>query len=283
MRPEHWLFTIPLRLRSLFRGAQADQELDDELRDHLERKTDEYVAKGMTQEEAHRRARIDLGGIEQTKEKCRDARRVNWIEDFAQDLRFSLRMLQKSPAFALAAILTLALGIGTTVAVFSVVDTIILRPLSYAASTQLVMIDEWTPSVGSIPVNGLHFQEWRRGARSFEGIALIGGGNVNVTDFSEPERLPAARVSPDFFPLLGVRPQLGRIFLNDEDVPGRDHVVIISNELWRSHYSADPEIIGRTFSIDGERYEIVGVLPASFHFPKLSDLYPLTIVEDADP
>ena len=160
MRPEHWLFTIPLRLRSLFRGAQADQELDDELRDHLERKTDEYVAKGMTQEEAHRRARIDLGGIEQTKEKCRDARRVNWIEDFAQDLRFSLRMLQKSPAFALAAILTLALGIGTTVAVFSVVDTIILRPLSYAASTQLVMIDEWTPSVGSIPVNGLHFQEW---------------------------------------------------------------------------------------------------------------------------
>jgi len=280
MRPEHWLFTIPLRLRSLFRGAQADQELDDELRDHLERKTDEYVAKGMTQEEAHRRARIDLGGIEQTKEKCRDARRVNWIEDFAQDLRFSLRMLQKSPAFALAAILTLALGIGTTVAVFSVVDTIILRPLSYAASTQLVMIDEWTPSVGSIPVNGLHFQEWRRGARSFEGIALIGGGNVNVTDFSEPERLPAARVSPDFFPLLGVRPQLGRIFLNDEDVPGRDHVVIISNELWRSHYSADPEIIGRTFSIDGERYEIVGVLPASFHFPKLSDLYPLTIVED---
>src|SRR2546429_6352699 len=126
----------------------------------------------MTQEEAHRRARIDLGGIEQTKEKCRDARRVNWIEDFAQDLRFSLRMLQKSPAFALAAILTLALGIGTTVAVFSVVDTIILRPLSYAASTQLVMIDEWTPSVGSIPVNGLHFQEWRRGARRSKSTRL---------------------------------------------------------------------------------------------------------------
>src|SRR5207247_8672056 len=135
MRPEHWLYTIPLRLRSLFRWAQADQQLDDELRDHLERKTEEYMAQGMTQEEAHRRARIDLGGIEQTKEKCRDARRVSWIEDFAQDLRFSLRMLQKSPAFALAAILTLALGIGTTVADCSVVDPIILRPLSYAAPT----------------------------------------------------------------------------------------------------------------------------------------------------
>src|SRR5207244_257629 len=97
MRPEHWLFTIPLRLRSLFRRAQADQQLDDELRDHLERKTEEYVAQGMTQEEAHRRARFDLGGIEQTKEKCRDARRVNWIQDLIQDSRFSLRMLRKSP------------------------------------------------------------------------------------------------------------------------------------------------------------------------------------------
>src|SRR5207237_3490841 len=97
MRPEHWLYTIPLRLRSLFRWTQADQELDDELRDHLDLKTEQYVAQGMTQEEAHRRARIDLGGIEQTKEKCRDARGVNWIQDFVKDLSVSLRMLGKSP------------------------------------------------------------------------------------------------------------------------------------------------------------------------------------------
>src|SRR5437868_9319478 len=99
MRPKHWLFTIPLRLRLLFRWSKADQELDDELRDHLDRKTEEYVAEGMTQEEAHRRARIDLDGIEQTKEKCRDARRVNWIQDFFQDLRFGLRMLRKNLGF----------------------------------------------------------------------------------------------------------------------------------------------------------------------------------------
>src|SRR5438876_163497 len=112
MRPEHWLFTIPLRLRSLFRWAQADQEVDDELRDHLERKTEEYVAQGMTQEEAHRHARLDMDGVEQTKEKCREARRVNWIQDLIQDTRFGLRVLRKSPGSFVVAFVILALAIG---------------------------------------------------------------------------------------------------------------------------------------------------------------------------
>src|SRR5258707_8848470 len=136
MRPEHWLFTIPLRLRSLFRRAQADQELDDELREHLERKTEEYVAQGMTQAEAHRRARLELGGIEQTKEKCRDTRRVNWIQDFVQDLRFGLRVLRKSPGFPSVAVSSKKIAIGANTAIFSLVDAVLSRRLPVQSPEQ---------------------------------------------------------------------------------------------------------------------------------------------------
>src|SRR5262249_47003149 len=152
--------------------------------------------------------------------------------------------------------------------------------LSYADSRRLVVIDEWLPSVGSIPVNARHFQEWRRTARSFNQMALIGGLSVTLTDSGEPEGLAAGRGSPELFSLVGGRPPVGPMFLAGDAVCGQDNVVLISSALWRRRYASDPQLAGRVLSIDGVPHDIVGVLPASFHFPKMRDLYPLTIVQD---
>src|SRR5881394_248601 len=185
MRPEHWLYTIPLRLRSLFRGTQADQEVDDELRDHLERKTEEYVAQGMTQEAAHRRARMDLGGIEQTKERCRDARHVNWIQDLIQDLHYGVRTLRKSPGFTAVAILILALGIGANTAVFSVVNAVLLKPLSYRDPDRIVTLSDFSTTreastALSKQVSVPDFQDWHDQSSSFEAMAFYASREAAV-------------------------------------------------------------------------------------------------------
>src|SRR5438309_498010 len=188
MRPEHWLFTIPLRLRSLFRWAQAAQELDDELRDHLERKTEEYIAQGMRQEEAHRRARLDLEGIEQTKEKCRDARRVNWIQDFAQDLHFSLRVLRKSPGFTAVVILTLALSIGANTAIFSIVNAALLRPLPYPDSDRLVTLCMTEHNLGAGLLSDPDYAELQSQNKVFVETAAFHSDTKNLTGNGTPER-----------------------------------------------------------------------------------------------
>ena len=273
MRPEHWLFTIPLRLRSLFRWPQTDQELDDELHDHLERKTEEYVAQGMTQEEAHRRARLDLGGIEQTKEKCRDAHRVNWIQDFIQDLCFGFRMLRKSPGFTAVAVLTLALGIGANTAIFGLINGLLFKSLPVRDPESLVFIGK--QESGGVDTHFYYetYDRLRAAQPFFQELAAYGERvrmTVSADGLSEPAM--GQLVSGNYYSVLGILPAAGRLFTaKDDRVPGGHPVAIISYPYWQRRFGGAPSAIGKKVLIDGSPFTIVGVTPPDFFGLQVGD------------
>ena len=268
MRPEHWLYTIPLRLRSLFRRAQADRELDEELRDHVEGKTEEYVAKGLPRAEARRQALLEIGGIEKRKEECRDTRGVTWLQDLVQDLGYGLRMLRKSPGFTTVAILTMALGIGATTAIFSVVDATLFDSLPYPHPEQLVSVVDDLPGVGARDVR-MSVPEWHDLQRSgiFEYISPRVVGSANLTGSSQPTRARFSAVGPSYFALLGVNPELGRWFDPKDQTPGFNLEVLISDGLWKGAFGGDPHILGRSIRLDNDLYHVIGVMPAGYHDP----------------
>jgi putative ABC transport system permease protein len=268
---------LPLRFRSLFKRGRVEQELSDELRFHLEKLMEENVAKGMTPEEARYAALRELGGVEQIKEECRDMRQVNWIEDFLQDVRYGLRMLVKNPGFTAVAVVTLALGIGANTAVFSLLDTILLRPLPYRNPEQLVVVSETVPQMGSdteIGVAAGEYLDYRDHSRSFVQTAAYEAAGFNLTGEGTPLRVNAAAATASVFSLLGVPPRLGRTFTADEERSGSSPVAVLSFPLWQDHYGADRGILGKTIKLDEKPYLVVGVMPPSFKFP--SDGAPLS-------
>src|SRR5215472_11953407 len=277
MRPEHWLYTIPLRLRSLFRRAQADKELDDELRDHLERKTEEFVAQGMTREQAHRRARLDMDGIEQTKEKCRDARRVNWIQDLVQDLRYGLRVLRKSPGFTTIAVLTLALGIGADTALFSIVNGVLLKPLPYLHPDELVSLYVKVSNGQEIGVSYPNFLDWQRNNKTFASMAASFTDDFTLSGLTKPERLHGERVSASVFSVFDVKPVIGRVFTSSEDQLGAAPVALISDGLWERRFGSSSEILSKAITLSGSQYIVIGVLSEhltkSFYSDQRIDVY----------
>ena len=268
MRPEHWLYTIPLRLRSLFRRTEADQELDDELRDHLERRTEEYVGKGLALDEARRRARLDLGGIEQTKEECRDARRVNWIQDFIQDLHFGVRMLRKSPGFTAVAVLTLALGIGVTTAVLSTIDPVLFRPLPYANADRLVSVGIKHAAEPFEFMLGSFYYDWSDHQAAFTQMTAQSAvaKPCDLID-RDPMRLTCSYVHRNFLPTLGITPALGSDFTADNMLPNAPPTVMLSYKLWKTRYNERPSIINHLIEIDGVKAQVIAVLPQNFEMP----------------
>jgi predicted permease len=282
MRPEHWFYTLPLRLRSLFQRNQVEQELGEELQYHLELKTKEYVASGMPIEEARRRARREIGGIEQSKEICRDTRRVSYIQDLLQDLGFGLRMLRNSPAFALVAILTLALGIGANTAMFSVVQGVLLAPLQYFQPDRLVMVWENNPRFPRVWVSYPNFRDWQRSAHSFQQMAGGMDQGVDLTGPGAPEHINGKQISAGFFGTLGVKLLLGREFSFEEDRQGGTAVAIISDRLWRSRFDGSLEALGKSVTLNGVDYIVVGVVSSGFNFGQQhADVY--TALGRSDP
>src|SRR5215831_4487679 len=186
-----------------------------------------------------------------------------------QDLRFGARMLSKKPGFTLIAVLTLALGIGANTTIFSVVNAVLLRPLPYQNPEQLVMIWGKLPAYvpGNIGASAAEFADYRDQNPVFSSIAAYTSSSFNLTGAGEPARIVGTFVSSSLFPLLNVQPALGRAFLNEEDRPGHDRVVILSHGLWRRRFAGDPSVIGRSVTLDGQSYTIIGVAPAGFRFP----------------
>jgi len=268
---------LRFRLRSLFRRKAMEADLDEELRFHFEQEVEKNERAGMTHEEAARRARITFGGHEQIKEDCREARGTSLLETSLQDIRFALRTHRKSPGLFLIAVLTLALGIGASTAVFSLVNAILLKPLPYPNASRVVMPWRHGP-IGSVygsddfPWGPADFSLIRQTQQAFKELAAFKKDEFNLTSSAHsetfsPQLLEGVRASQDFFPALGVSPMLGRAFTSDDDQPGHEHVVVLSYALWKSRFSADSGILGRAIRLNGFRYAVIGVMPAGFTFP----------------
>jgi predicted permease len=288
-----WKPEILRRLTPLKLSSTREAEIADELAQHLEDRYHELLATGQSEDAAFRTAIDELRGEALLARELRPVERDWYREPIAmgkdgndffsgifQDLRYGLRVLRKSPGFTAVAVLTLALGIGANTAIFSVVNSVLLRPLAFQQPQQLCVIREIIPQLTkfypTFPVNLPSFRVWQRELRSFENIGIADGISMDFVGRGGAIQLPGAKVSSSLLDTLGLHPALGRNFRADEEQTGRDHEVVLIDSFWRGEFQADPAIIGKAMTLNGESFEIVGVLPASFHFPQSSELGALT-------
>jgi predicted permease len=276
------LFRLPWRTTRHIRD-----EVDEELAFHLEMRAAELIETGVSPKAAMDAARQQFGDLEYTKVYCREldasherwSRAIEWLHDVRQDIRYGLRALRKSPGFTTIAVLTLALGIGANTAIFSVVYGVLIKSLPFAAPDRLVRVLGTDPSGGNPPISPLDLRDYRAQAKSFQALAALTESPTTITSPDrEPEQLDRANVSTSFFPMLGVRPLVGRHFTPAEEIGGRSNEVMLSERLWRSRFGADPKIVGTTVILDGVGQTVIGVVPHAQRFPQLADVWsPLTL------
>lgn len=251
-------------LNRLFRKEKTERQLDSELRFHLEQQIADYVQGGMDPERARRRANIEFGGMEGVKEECRQSRRVHLIETTIQDLRYALRMLRRSPGFTIVAVLTLMLGIGANAAIFSVVNGVLLNPFPYPHAEQIITLHESKPNFANGSISYPNFRDWRAENRSFSFLAITRSYAFSLTGMGDAEQVNGEFVSTDFFPIFGVTPVIGRTFAEGEDEIGKAPLVLISARLWQRKFGGARDVLGKSLTLDGRDYSIIGVIPADF-------------------
>jgi predicted permease len=260
-----------MQLRAVLRRSEVEREMEEELRFHFEAEVEKLVGEGMRMAEARRGARLAIGGAEQIKEECRDARGVRLVETLWQDARYGWRSLRKSPGFTVVAILTLTLGIGVNTALFTIVHGVLLNPLPFPRPERLVslweknVVDEEQFNV----VSGGVFGDWQKQAKSFEQMALVGEDTANLSGDggSLPESIGTRQCSFNLFSILDVQPAIGRFFTEEDDRPGATATVVLTNALWKRRYASDRAVVGKAILLDGRKYTVIGVLPAWFDYP----------------
>jgi predicted permease len=253
------------RLAGLFGHKRPGADVAAELESHLAMQAEDNQRRGMDRDEARRQAIIRLGGIEQAKENYRDQQSVPVLENLFQDIRYGLRMLRANPGFTLVAVITLALGIGANTAIFSIVNGVLLRPLPYEDPARLVVVFNSSSKYPQFEASPPDFRTLREQNHTLDGLSAYYRENFNLTGADHPERVKAAVVSADYFTTLGVEPVLGRAFVPSEEKWGSHHVMVVSQSFWRSHLNADPNISGKILNLDGQPYQVIGVMPASFY------------------
>ncbi len=279
------LHRLAVLLRSWFRPGHMDTELRDELQFHLDRQIEANVQDGMTAKEATRAAHLSLGGADTVRETSREMVPGALARQLIRDIAYGLRLCRRSPVFAVTCAAIVALGIGATTAIFSIVYGVTLRPLPYKDPDRLVSLWMRYPQlqVDRALVNAADHREWQLRSRAFDEIALVRAiANFNLTGLGEPERVFAARVSASTFRVLGVAPAFGRAFADEENVTGRDRVVLLSDGLWKRRYGGDRSIVGRAIALSGVPHVVVGVMGPDFQYPSRDTQVwtPLTIDPD---
>ena len=266
--------SLRLLAAGIFRRSRMEREMADELAAHLEHRIDDLERAGCSRAEASRRAHLEFGAVENYKESCREARGLAWFDELRGNLRFTLRSLRASPGYALAAALSLAIGIGGNLCAFVSVNAIILHPFPYPQLNRIMMLWEANNKAASESLSHdqaapANFFDWKENNRSFEFLSGYRPWNALLTGTGEPERVTASRVTADFFPTLGMSPAQGRTFTGHECEPGSDAVVVVSHGFQKSHLIS----LGQQVSLDGRAHTVIGVMPEEFDFPLATEVW----------